>query len=372
MTSQGAGQGASGKGMKRTFPRAASHTPLALSCMALFIVFWGLAQADLAVAQFIRTVRLRWLEELGDFGYLLGSGWSLFGLSAVLLAIGLAARRPAFRDAGLYSLAAHVLAGMAVQALKRLVGRPRPRLTHADPFQFAPTLESGLDSLPSGHATASFAVAAVLARSFPAGAWAFYGLAGFVSVTRVARGSHFPTDVVVGSLLGLVIGLAVAAPWGAKWRAIREAVVVFALCAAGVFALVWTALHPSSHPALDHWAFVAGLTLVLAAAATRVVRAMSSSPAPDWWPSLPTTDAVIVLGLAMSTASPMVVLVGALSSAALWMSERGDSVPAPAEAVGARESGPHRLDVFSQIALLVGLALMLLTIHNARGTLPLL
>ncbi len=337
--------------------------PLALSCISLFIILWGLSRTDLAVAQFVRTVRLDWLDRVGDLGYVLGSGWTLVGISAVLLAIGLATGRPAFREAGLYSLASHALAGLVAQTLKRLVGRPRPRLTHGDPFQFAPALESGLDSFPSGHATASFAVAAVLARSFPTLAWLFYGLAGFVAVSRVARGSHFPTDVAVGSLLGVLIGLTIAAPWGSKWRTIRESVVVFTLCAACVFALVWVAVHPSAHPVLDEWAFLVGLVMVLAAVGARVARLALSRP--GWLPSPPVTPALIAAGLALSTASPTVIVLGALAGAALWLGGWGASARAA-------NPGHNPLSLSAEIALLVGLMLMLAAIHQGRGILPLL
>ncbi len=374
MTNQGSGPGAGGKGEERmfvspsireSFPRATRHAPLALSSLSLLIILWGFAQTDLAVTQYVRTVDLDWLVWLGDFGYILGGGWTLVGISAVLLTIGLAAGRQTFRDAGLYSLASHALAGLFAQLFKRLAGRPRPRLTHGDPFQFAPAFDAGLDSFPSGHATASFAVAAVLARSFPAGAWVFYALAGFVAVSRVARGSHFPTDAVVGSVLGLVIGLAVAAPRGQKWRTIRESIVVFTICVACVFSLVWVALHSTSHPFLDQWAFLAGFALVLAAAATRVARLVTSRPTPAWLPSLPLTHAVLAVGLALSTASPTVLVLGALAGAALWLGGWGASVRAA-------NPGPKPLYVSIEIALLVGLVLLLVVMHQARGILPLL
>lgn len=357
-------------------PIAYGLLPIALSSVSLFIILWGLAQTDLAVARFVRTVRLDWLDGLGDFGYVLGGGWTLVGISAALLAIGLARGRPTFRDAGLYSLVSHALAGLLVQLSKRLAGRPRPRLTHGDAFQFAPALESGLDSFPSGHATASFAVAAVLARWFPAGSWVFYGLAGFVAVSRVVRGSHFPTDVAVGSLLGLVIGLAVAAPWGSKWRTIRDSVVVFTICTACVFALVWVAVHPlplpSSHPVLVPWAFPGGITLVLAAAATRVARVATSCPAPGWLPSLPVSHAGIALGLGLSTASPILIVLGSLAGAVLWTGGKAPAVMGQSgEALGSNP-GPRPIDLLAALALLLGLGALLFALHALQGALPLL
>ncbi|TLY41787.1 MAG: hypothetical protein E6K58_09215, partial [Nitrospirae bacterium] len=63
-------------------------TALALSCVVLVAVFWGVLQLDLPLARFLRSVHLPWLELVGDAGSRLGSGAVLAGISGVLLAIG--------------------------------------------------------------------------------------------------------------------------------------------------------------------------------------------------------------------------------------------------------------------------------------------
>lgn len=66
---------------------------------------------------------------------------------------------------------------------------------------------SGL-SFPSGHAMASWAFAHVVADEYPG--WktrlAVYSLATTVSVSRVMGREHFPSDVLVGSVMGYFIG----------------------------------------------------------------------------------------------------------------------------------------------------------------------
>jgi membrane-associated phospholipid phosphatase len=63
-------------------------------------------------------------------------------------------------------------------------------------------------SFPSGHATAAFSVATVVAvrynnhRWVP---WAVYGLATAVSLSRVTSSAHFPSDVFLGAALGYTI-----------------------------------------------------------------------------------------------------------------------------------------------------------------------
>ena len=63
---------------------------------------------------------------------------------------------------------------------------------------------SGLDSFPSGHSTATFAVATVLAKRFPLFGPLCIAIALFVALSRVLRGSHFLTDVLGGAVIGIL------------------------------------------------------------------------------------------------------------------------------------------------------------------------
>jgi membrane-associated phospholipid phosphatase len=62
-------------------------------------------------------------------------------------------------------------------------------------------------SLPSGHASTTFATATVLQRHFgwKAGAPA-YALATFVAASRVQVQRHYLTDVALGATLGIIAG----------------------------------------------------------------------------------------------------------------------------------------------------------------------
>ncbi len=66
----------------------------------------------------------------------------------------------------------------------------------------------GLGSFPSGHAIAAFGVATVIARRYPRQKWlpyVAYGLAGAVSFSRLTLSAHFPSDVLMGGLMGYSI-----------------------------------------------------------------------------------------------------------------------------------------------------------------------
>lgn len=116
---------------------------------------------------------------------------------------------------GAAGLAAVIGSGIIVQILKHLVGRARPRMTLPPWEHIGPSFDSDLHSFPSGHTTTSFALAAVLASRFPRQAWIFYLIAGLVGVGRVVGGSHYPSDVLAGAILGLVVGWVLA---DTAWR----------------------------------------------------------------------------------------------------------------------------------------------------------
>ncbi len=116
---------------------------------------------------------------------------------------------------------------LALNVLKLLLGRPRPRF--AEPLGFigpwgthAVELGAGesasihawefwkhgaaqLWSMPSSHTSAAFATAVVLARLYPALRPMVFTLAGFVGLARVLGGAHYPSDVVVGATIALVV-----------------------------------------------------------------------------------------------------------------------------------------------------------------------
>ena len=83
--------------------------------------------------------------------------------------------------------------------VKTMVRRARPLLE--DLPALSPTV-SGL-SHPSAHASTSFAGAGTLAATLPARP--LYGAAGAMALSRPYLGVHYPSDVLVGALLGTAL-----------------------------------------------------------------------------------------------------------------------------------------------------------------------
>jgi membrane-associated phospholipid phosphatase len=84
-------------------------------------------------------------------------------------------------------------------AIKVTVRRHRPQLPGLEPL--TPTV-SGL-SFPSAHATTSFAAARAYSRAFPAAP--LYLAACAFAASRPYLGVHYPSDVVVGAMVGTVL-----------------------------------------------------------------------------------------------------------------------------------------------------------------------
>lgn len=122
------------------------------------------------------------------------------------------------------SLAAESLldAGIWIEALKSVTARVRPDNPNASRFfQYG---GSQSNSFPSGHAMGAFSVASVFAeyyRDTKWVPWVSYGTAALIGASRLVLGRHFPSDVVVGALLGTSIGRGVVARSGKEVPLVR-------------------------------------------------------------------------------------------------------------------------------------------------------
>lgn len=148
--------------------------------------------------------RHAWLTSLFLTASRLGDGWLWWGSGAALLCLRGREARPAVLAAAL-AIGASVL---LFTVLKNLIGRPRPFVTWRDltcllvpPDRF---------SFPSGHTMTAFAAFAAYAELLPGSGLFFLPAALLIGASRVFLGLHYPTDVLVGILLGTGTGFTVA------------------------------------------------------------------------------------------------------------------------------------------------------------------
>ncbi|MDD5301785.1 MAG: phosphatase PAP2 family protein [Elusimicrobia bacterium] len=132
-----------------------------------------------------------------DFGAVIGYPAFLLPAMAGTYFAGAYAHADGAQEFGLMGFEALALAGLQTEVLKVSVRRLRP-----DKTDFA--------AFPSGHTSASFALATVAASKWgwKAGVPACM-LAGFVGYTRMEGRSHYLSDVFFGAGLGILSGRAV-------------------------------------------------------------------------------------------------------------------------------------------------------------------
>ncbi|UTB32792.1 MAG: phosphatase PAP2 family protein [Methanobacterium sp. ERen5] len=139
-----------------------------------------------------------------DFGSLLA--WFLiFGL---MFAFG----GQKTRKIAVLGVMALLIANVVVYSLKFFVAEPRPFLTLANVDLLVHAEETY--SFPSGHAASSFAAAFVIGRKYKLKLKGksyslFYPLmifAALVGFSRIYIGVHYPYDVLVGAIIGILSG----------------------------------------------------------------------------------------------------------------------------------------------------------------------
>jgi undecaprenyl-diphosphatase len=166
-----------------------------------------------------------------------------FWLPAFILAGLLVAWRGGFRARAMLAcllLSIGIMEGGMINPLKKTIGRQRPLDSLADarsvslaasepkvvaliePLKIKPG--DPVDppavgkSLPSGHTSNMFCLATVLTAFYRGrGAW-FYLPAALVALSRVATGSHWPSDIVLSALGSVAVTLGLLAFYAWIWR----------------------------------------------------------------------------------------------------------------------------------------------------------
>lgn len=179
----------------------------------------ALIPADAQIAREFRrpgpqsSVVLR--ETAGGAEWIASPGALIFGGS--LYAVGLATRRRSVADVGWHTLEALTVSMQVTTALKGLFGRTRPYASGGDARDFdlgGGFGESDRRSFPSGHTTAAFTLASVVAeetshrwpRAYRVVAPLAYATATSVGLARMYNDKHWASDVALGAAIGTLSG----------------------------------------------------------------------------------------------------------------------------------------------------------------------
>ncbi len=338
---------------------------IVFGCLALFVLAAAgllLHELDMPMARFVRSFNIEAVNYSGDLVATVGKGSVLAGAFILAGLLGWILKRDRLRDLGIRGTVAIIAIGAATQSFKHLIGRPRPRFAHGDEFQLAPSMASGLDSFPSGHAANAFGTAAVIAWFAPGLRVPVYLLAGLVGISRVVRGSHFPTDVFAGAVLGVLIGSLAAAGFKRWWdEALPRLLLTGIPLAVAPFLIFWIALHQAPDWSQDIGYVAGGAALILGGS---MLRGFAAGPERgSYWIA---GRLMMLLGLAVACGPWWA---GLLMLAAL----------APAALVGLRTPAHEPSDptwvslpVWGREALATGSALLIVAvIRSVKGLVPL-
>jgi len=136
-------------------------------------------------------------------------------LALAIWLYGVATKSRTWRRVAMICFLGGTLAGLFDDFFRLTLGRPRPDAHMPDRFYgITYAFSGGFQSFPSGHAAAVFgAAAALLVTELPLGLITTVFAFGVVWA-RMELDRHYPSDVVVGSVIGIYFGLMVG--WGAK------------------------------------------------------------------------------------------------------------------------------------------------------------
>lgn len=109
-------------------------------------------------------------------------------------------------NAGLFLFSSVALSGLAVNALKVILGRARPKLFLQQGIYgfdlFHLHFEHPWTSFPSGHSATALSAAMTLSLLFPRYRLLFLTGALLIAASRIVLCQHFLSDVVAGSIFG--------------------------------------------------------------------------------------------------------------------------------------------------------------------------
>ena len=93
--------------------------------------------------------------------------------------------------------------------IKRATHRPRPYMAHDDIVLGTAPLDQF--SFPSGHTLHAVMFTIIIVSAFPVLGWVLLPFTMLVACSRVVLGLHYPTDVLLGAIIGVLLAVIVPA-----------------------------------------------------------------------------------------------------------------------------------------------------------------
>jgi undecaprenyl-diphosphatase len=126
------------------------------------------------------------------------------GVISAIIFLGIMRKKKSEWMIGLKILATFLINASVVITLKLIINRPRPFISHEDILKLC---SGGSPSMPSGHSSEVFALAfsMLFILKNKTVFYIFFTWAIIIGYTRIALGVHYPSDVLVGAIIGALI-----------------------------------------------------------------------------------------------------------------------------------------------------------------------
>lgn len=143
------------------------------------------------------------------------TGYGTLAVPVALLTAGFLKDDPKMKATAVEAGEAMGNAELLAVVMKDITRREPPLASASGWFKDSSSSFLGSGSMPSGHATAAFAVATVISRRYASRRWVpwvAYGMAAAVGFSRVTESAHFLSDAFLGGAIGYSIGRLAVSP----------------------------------------------------------------------------------------------------------------------------------------------------------------
>ncbi len=163
---------------------------------------------DLPAALYFETLKSSRLEKVFAFITVFGKAEYTL-IPAALIYLLYKKKNPQKAMMGGFVFVSVAVSGILVDIIKALAGRFRPEMYLSDQaygFDFFHVAHN-MTSFPSGHSATALGAGVALALLFPRYRYIFYLLAGLIMISRVVVVRHYPSDVLIGALIGALTSI---------------------------------------------------------------------------------------------------------------------------------------------------------------------
>ncbi|MFP5387257.1 MAG: phosphatase PAP2 family protein [Bacteriovoracia bacterium] len=158
---------------------------------------------DRAIMNFVQDTRTQETQEVADVFNFAGGRVGMASLAAGSYFIGAVMKNGKLKQVGLFTIGAGLATQIVTEVFKKSFGRVRPNGTDS-PYDF---FEDG-KSFFSGHASAAFSMATVIAEVYkdkPLVPYLAYGAAALTAYARMHDNKHWASDVLAGAVAGHLV-----------------------------------------------------------------------------------------------------------------------------------------------------------------------